>query len=411
MSLFDKFARIGDRHADIEAAGLNPLGVRFDDITSPTEAMADGRSILLAGTHNYLGLTFDEACIEAAVSSIQRHGTGTTGSRIANGTYAGHRALEARLAAFLGREHAMVFPTGYQANLGAIAGLAGPEDVILLDADSHASIYDACKLSGATVIRFRHNSAEDLDRRLSRLEPAVNKLICVEGLYSMLGDTAPLADLVAVKRDHGAYLLVDEAHSLGVFGERGRGVAERDGVEKDVDFVVGTFSKSLGAMGGFCASDHPEFKYMRFASRPYMFTASSAPATVASVLAAVDQVEARPDLKETLWRNARALHRGLTALGLDLGADPSPIISAVMPDAEHAVLFWNRLFANGVYVNLALPPAHSVPLLRCSVSAAHSAAQIERLCAAFETAMQEMAVIGHNRSSALVDGHPSTSSG
>ena len=398
MSLFDKFARVSDRHAGIEAIGRDPLSVQFDDVTSPTEATADGRPILLAGTHNYLGLTFDETCIKAATTTIERLGTGTTGSRIANGTYAGHKELEARLAAFLGRRHVMIFPTGYQANLGSIAGLAGPDDTILLDADCHASIYDACKLSGATVIRFRHNSAADLDRRLSLLDPGVNKLICIEGLYSMLGDTAPMAELVAVKRKHGAYLLVDEAHSLGVFGERGRGVAERDGVSDDVDFVVGTFSKSLGSVGGFCASDHAEFKYLKFASRPYMFTASSAPSSVASVLAAVDQIEARPELKDTLWRNAHALHEGLKGLGLELGAGPSPIVSVLMPSAELAVLFWNRLFANGVYVNLALPPAHNVPLLRCSVSAAHSEAEIARLCGAFETAMQEVALIGHNRS-------------
>ncbi len=197
------------------------------------------------------------------------------------------------IARFLGRRSAMVFPTGYQANLGMLAGLAGPRDVILLDADSHSSIYDGCRLSGATLIRFRHNDPEDLDRRLGRLQDQGEcKLIVVEGIYSMLGDRAPLAEFAEVKRRHGAYLLVDEAHSLGVLGANGRGAAEEQGIEADVDCVVGTFSKSLGAVGGFGASDHPKFDTLRFCSRPYMFTASSSPSSVASVLAAFGQIRA-----------------------------------------------------------------------------------------------------------------------
>ncbi len=402
MSIFDKFTRISERYADIMEFGKDPLGVQIDEIRSATMAVVGDRDILLAGTNNYLGLTFDAECISAAAKAIEEQGTGTTGSRIANGTYAGHKALEAKLASFLGYEAAMVFPTGYQANLGTIAGLAGAEDFILIDADCHASIYDACKLSGATVIRFRHNSAEDLDRRLSRLDPNSNRLICVEGLYSMLGDTAPLAAFAAVKRKHGAYLLVDEAHSVGVFGERGRGVAEQDGICDDVDFIVGTFSKSLGSIGGFCASNHPEFKYLKFASRPYMFTASPAPSNVASVLAAVDQIERRPELMKTLWRNSHALHDGLSGLGFELGAPASPIVAVKMPSTEMAVLFWNRLLEAGVYVNLAIPPGtpNSLSLLRCSVSAAHTLEQIEQLRAAFEFVARDVGLIEDRKAAA-----------
>ena len=214
--------------------------------------MLDGRRVLLLGTNNYLGLTFDRDCIAAAVAATEAEGTGTTGSRIANGSYGGHEALERRLAAFLGRRSAMVFTTGYQANLGVLSALAGRGDHLLLDADSHASIYDGARLAGAQVTRFRHNDPDDLRRRLRVLssQPG-DKLIVVEGIYSMLGDTAPLREIAAVKRETGAWLLVDEAHSLGVLGARGRGLAEAEGVEADVDFVVGTFSKSLGAIGGY----------------------------------------------------------------------------------------------------------------------------------------------------------------
>ena len=223
------------------------------------------------------------------------------------------------------RRSALVFPTGYQANLGMLAGLAGPRDVIFLDADSHSSIYDGCRLSGATVVRFRHNDADDLDRRLARLaDQGECKLIVVEGIYSMLGDQAPLAEFAEVKARHGAYLLVDEAHSVGVLGEHGRGAAEEQGVEAAVDFVAGTFSKSLGAVGGFVASDHPKFEVLRFCCRQYMFTASSCPSSIASVRAAFRRIREEPELRQRLWANAGALYDGLTALGFDVCSAEEP---------------------------------------------------------------------------------------
>lgn len=386
MGIFDKFAGIADQHDKIVGAGKDPFGVRIDKILSATEAIIDGRNVLLAGTNNYLGLTFHPECIDAAADAVRQCGTGTTGSRVANGTYAGHTELETRLAGFLGRKSVMVFSTGYLANLGTIAGLVGADDYVLIDADCHASIYDGCRLCGATIIRFRHNNPDSLDRRLRGLDPAANKLIIVEGLYSMLGDVAPLVEFAEVKRSHGAYLLADEAHSVGVYGAHGRGVAEQAGVSADIDFVVGTFSKSLGSIGGFCASDHPMFPYLKFASRPYMFTASPAPSSIASVLTTIDLIQRDPGFMATLWRNARALHAGLVALGLTLGADPSPIIAVRMPNQEAAVGCWNLLMEAGVYVNLAIPPGtpNSMSLLRCSVSAAHTPDQIEQIRRAFE---------------------------
>jgi 8-amino-7-oxononanoate synthase len=393
MDLFAKYALIASRHDKVLQSGADPFGVCLEKLLSATEARINGRDTILAGTNNYLGLTFDRDCMAAATAAIRDHGTGTTGSRIANGTYGIHRELEAEIARFLNRRSAMIFPTGYQANLGMLAGLAGPRDVILLDADSHSSIYDGCRLSGATVVRFRHNDPGDLDRRLGRLQGQGEcKLIVVEGIYSMLGDRAPLAEFAEIKRRHGAYLLVDEAHSLGVLGSNGRGAAEEQGIEDEVDCVVGTFSKSLGAVGGFGASDHPKFDVLRFCSRPYMYTASSSPSSVASVVAAFRQMARRPELRRRLWDNAKTLYEGLTAAGFEICAPMSPIVAVRLPDERAAVWAWNRLLENGVYVNLALPPGtpNGVCLLRCSVSAAHTPAQIDEICRRFARVAAEL---------------------
>ena len=393
MDLFAKYALIASRHDKVLQSGADPFGVCLEKLLSATEARINGRDTILAGTNNYLGLTFDRDCMAAATAAIRDHGTGTTGSRIANGTYGIHRELETEIARFLNRRSAMIFPTGYQANLGMLAGLAGPRDVILLDADSHSSIYDGCRLSGATVVRFRHNDPGDLDRRLGRLQGQGEcKLIVVEGIYSMLGDRAPLAEFAEVKRRHGACLLVDEAHSLGVLGSNGRGAAEEQGIEDEVDCVVGTFSKSLGAVGGFGASDHPKFDVLRFCSRPYMYTASSSPSSVASVLSAFRQMARRPELRRRLWDNAKTLYEGLTAAGFEICAPMSPIVAVRLPDERAAVWAWNRLLENGVYVNLALPPGtpNGVCLLRCSVSAAHTPAQIDEICRRFARVAAEL---------------------
>jgi 8-amino-7-oxononanoate synthase len=386
MDVFDKYALVAGRHGKVLQAGADPFGVCVDELLSATRGRVNGRDTILVGTNNYLGLTLDPECMEAAAAAIRKHGTGTTGSRIANGTYAMHRGLEHEIAAFMRRRSALVFPTGYQANLGMLAGLAGPRDVILLDADSHSSIYDGCRLSGATVVRFRHNDADDLDRRLTRLaDQGECKLIVVEGIYSMLGDQAPLAEFAEVKARHGAFLLVDEAHSVGVLGNNGRGAAEEQDVEEAVDFVAGTFSKSLGAVGGFVASDHPKFEVLRFCCRQYMFTASSCPSSIASVRTAFRRIREEPELRQRLWANAGALYDGLTALGFAVCSAKSPIIAVRLPDERTALWAWNRLLEHGVYVNLALPPGtpNGVCLLRCSVSAAHSSNEIAEVCRRF----------------------------
>jgi 8-amino-7-oxononanoate synthase len=382
MGLFDRFEGLSRAVAGVEAHGTNPFGVRMDEVVSATEAVIAGRPTILAGTNNYLGLTFEPGCIEAAVQALDRFGTGTTGSRIANGSYDGHARLEQALAAYYGRKHAIVFTTGYQANLGIISTIAGPGDTLIIDADCHASIYDGCKLGQATVIRFKHNDPADLDKRLKRLaNDKGNKVIIVEGIYSMLGDQAPLAEIAEVKARHGAYLLVDEAHSLGVLGAHGRGLLESSGVDAAVDFVTGTFSKSLGAIGGFCVSDHPQFDVLRVASRPYMFTASLPPSIVASVLSALEVMENRPELRAKLWANVETLYGGLQRQGFVLGPQKGPVVALHLPSPELAIATWQALLSSGVYVNLALPPAtpNGACLLRCSVCAAHTRKQLETI--------------------------------
>jgi 8-amino-7-oxononanoate synthase len=389
MALLDKFRQLADAREALARLGEDPFRATIERILSPTEAIVNGRPMILAGTNNYLGLTLDTQCIEAAVRAVREEGTGTTGSRMANGSYSGHVALEKDLADFYGRRWCVVFSTGYVANLGLISALTGPGDVILIDADCHASIYDGCRMSGAEVIRFRHNDVGDLDKRLRRFGGRrANALIVVEGIYSTLGDRAALAEVAAVKQEHGACLLVDEAHSLGVLGERGRGLSEESDVESSVDFIVGTFSKSLGATGGFCVSDHHEAELIRYGSRPYIFTASPCPAVIASTRAALNRLRVEPELRALLWNNARRLYQSLQEMGFRLGPEVSPIVAVRFEQREEAIGLWNALLDQGVYVNLILPPAapDGGSLLRCSATAAHTPDQIDRICKAFATA-------------------------
>jgi len=389
MDILEKYRPLVERHKKMLALGKNAVGLRMDDVYSPTRARIDGKEIILAGTNNYMAITFDPACIKAGQKALEDYGTGTTGSRIANGSYALHLDLEKSLSSFLNRKHSIVFSTGYQANLGSIAGLAGPRDTVYLDADSHSSIYDACALSGARLIRFKHNNADDLAKRLRRSsEDEGGRLVVLEGIYSMFGDRAPLREFVDVKHEYGFELLVDEAHSTGVLGANGRGLADEAGLESDVDFVVGTFSKSFGAIGGFAASDHELFEMLRFAARAYMFSASPSPATIATVKEAIKQLESRPELRQKLRHNSERLHRGFKSLGLELCCDvPSPIIAVRIADEATAIVLWNKLLDAGVYVNIALPPGtpNGVCLLRCSVSAGHSEQDIDKIISLFET--------------------------
>ena len=400
--LFDRFEPLlARRDALVGDGGHDPFQVLMDEVLSQTEAIIQGRKTILAGTNNYLGLTFAPEALQAAHDALEAAGTGTTGSRVANGTYAGHKALEETLCSFFKKDYAIVFSTGYLANLSVLSTLVGPEDYILMDADCHASIYDGVRMGQAQIIRFKHNDAEDLEKRLARLSKKPgNKLIVIEGIYSMLGDKAPLADIVAVKNKHeNIYLLSDEAHSLGVLGRFGRGLPEEVGLEDDVDFIVGTFSKSVGTVGGFCVSNHLKFELLRLACRPYIFTASLPPSVVASAKASLELVEKGGALRKRLMRNAERLHNGLSSLGFTLGGDVSPVVAVVAPDVETGVAFWRGLIDAGVYVNLALPPAtpNNYSLLRCSLCAAHTSTQIDRIIETFTSVATDLGMLPVSR--------------
>lgn len=387
MSLFDKYAPLQTRVDMMMKIGKDALGVEFDDIIDATRGRIGNREILLAGTNNYLGLTFDEDCVAAAKKAIDDHGTGTTGSRIANGTYTEHVDLEKAIAEHLGMPSCIVFSTGYQTNLAAISGLAGDNDVIFMDADAHACIIDGTRLTGASTIRFRHNNPEDLDKRLKRqgeIEDG-HALVVIEGMYSMFGDIAPIDEFLDVTHRHGGYLYIDEAHSYGVFGPTGCGIAEAQGVLDKVDFLSSTFSKSLASIGGFCASKHPEFEITRKVMRPYMFTASPTPSNVSAARAAVEKIKTGGALRDNLMARAKQLHKGLADMQYDLCADASPVIAVRRPNEAVAAMEWNWLIENGVYVNLAVPPGtpQSSSLLRISLSAAHTEDNIKTILKAF----------------------------
>ncbi len=394
MDLLDKFDPLIEERARLGCTDPDPLDIVMDEVLSPTEAVIGGRKTILAGTNNYMGMTFHKEAIEAAKAALDAYGTGTTGSRILNGTYRGHRELEETLKDFYGVDHAMVFSTGYQANLGMISTLAGRGDYVLIDADSHASIYDACSLGRADVVRFGHNDPDSLARRLGRLPEDAGKLVVVESIYSMLGDRAPLRDLVAVTKAAGAQILVDEAHSMGFCGATGRGVVEEDGLEDAVDFIVGTFSKSVGTVGGFCVSNHPKFEVLRFAARPYMFTASLPPSVVASATASIRALKQAGNRRAHLWDNVTALHAGLKALGFRLGTAraESPIVAVCFDTQEELFGMCQALLAEGVYVNVARPPAtpNGLYLLRCSLGAGHNREQVEAIIAAFAAAAKRL---------------------
>jgi 8-amino-7-oxononanoate synthase len=395
MSKFDPL--IAERQALLDTGVRDPFAIVMDEVLSPTEAMIKGKKTILLGTYNYMGMTFDPDVIQAGKEALEKFGSGTNGSRMLNGTFRDHADVEQALREFYGTSGAIVFSTGYMANLGMISTLAGKGDYIILDADSHASIYDGCKQGYAEIVRFRHNSVEDLDKRLGRLPPEAGKLVVLEGVYSMLGDIAPLKEMVAVAKKHGAMVLSDEAHSMGFFGPNGRGVYEDQGLEDQVDFIVGTFSKSVGTVGGFCVSNHPKFEAIRLACRAYIFTASLPPSVVATAATSIRKLMHAHDKRARLWENARTLHGNLRALGFKLGTDTpqSAIIAVILPTQEEAVGMWQALLEHGLYVNMARPPATpaGMYLLRCSLCAEHTPEQIQQVTQMFAAAGRAVGAI------------------
>lgn len=396
--LFSKFDPLIEQRRALLAGGVeDPFNLVMERVISPTVAVCNGRETILLGTYNYMGMTFDPDVIAAGKQALDDFGSGTTGSRVLNGTYAGHKACEEALKEFYGMDHAMVFSTGYQANLGIISTIAGKGDYIILDIDSHASIWDGCKMGDAEVVPFKHNDIVAMEKRLKRVPEGAGKLVVLEGVYSMLGDIAPLKEMIKVAKDNGAMVLVDEAHSMGFIGPNGRGVAEDQGCLDDVDFVIGTFSKSVGTVGGFCVSNHPKFEILRLVCRPYVFTASLPPSVVHTAATSIRKLMHGKAKRDHLWENSKTLHKGLRDKGFQLGTEEpqSAIIAVIMPDLERGAAMWEALLHEGLYVNLARPPATpaGMTLLRCSLCAEHSAEQVGKIIGMFERAGKAVGII------------------
>ncbi|MDZ5450891.1 aminotransferase class I/II-fold pyridoxal phosphate-dependent enzyme [Labrys sp. ZIDIC5] len=387
------FADIFERST---GGALTPLNVVIERVISPVRAVIEGRETLMFGTNSYLGLNFDPTCIEAASTALASFGTGSTASRVASGNQALHVELEKAIAELYGRRDAVVFSTGFMANLGAIGGLVREGDAVVLDAHCHASIFDACRLSGAKILTFKHNDASDLARVIAQSEIAPSRLlVIVEGLYSVLGDIADLKAISTVTAQSGTVLLVDEAHSLGLFGAKGRGVAEAQGVEDKVDVIVGTFSKSVGVVGGYCVTNDPAFRALRFAARSYLYTASLPPPVVAAARQALSIIAGDSERRAGVFSHAEVLHRGLTSLGLPPLAPPGPVGAVRMPGIKAGLDTWTALLRAGLYVNMLIPPAtpNGEVVLRYSVSAAHSASDIEAALDIIATAGRQTGVL------------------
>ena len=404
VDVFEKTRR-HERLEQLQAAreaDLFPYFRQLESAAAPVVEMEGAQRIML-GSNNYLGLTGDERVLEGARDALERFGTGLTGSRLLNGTISLHLELEAEIAEWMGTEEALVTSTGHGANLAALGTLLGPGDTVIADAGDHASILDGCVLSRAKLRVFRHNRLDLLEKQLQRAAgEASPTLVVVDGVFSMEGDIAPLNDIVALTREHGARLMVDEAHGAGVLGARGAGTAELLGVEDDVDLRMGTFSKSLASCGGFLAGSHEVIDFLRVQSRAFLFTASAVPAAVGAALAALRVIRSGegPQLFARVLDNARYLRDGLHALGFrvvepqrlpDGGDAVTTIVPVVVGDDWTAVLLWRALYDAGVYVNVALHPA--VPpagaLLRTSVMATHDRATLDRALGAFESVKRD----------------------
>jgi 8-amino-7-oxononanoate synthase len=377
MDIFSKCFDYQDARM-AQAAGLYPYFLPLED-TEGTEVVVDGRRILMIGSNNYLGLTTDPRVRQASIDAVARYGTSCTGSRFLNGTLKLHQELETRLAAFVGKPAALVFSTGYQVNLGTISSLVQRGDVVVLDKDDHASIVDGCAMALGEMRRFSHNDMAHLDRMLGAIDPKAGRMVVVDGVYSMGGDLAPLPEIIPLCQKHGARLMVDDAHSLGVLGN-GRGTGAHFGVTDQVDLIMGTFSKSFASLGGFIAGDTDVIHYIQHHARSLIFSASMPASNVASVLAAVEIMESEPDRIERLWDVTERMRAGLKALGFNMGPSVTPIIPIQTGDVATTILAWKKCFDAGLYTNAVLAPA--VPpdecLLRTSYMATHTDEQIDR---------------------------------
>jgi len=393
VTLFDK-CRGFTRAREAQAVGLYPY---FTPITEAEDTVVKihGKTKVMMGSNNYLGLTHHPKVLEAAQAALHKYGSGCTGSRFLNGNLDLHEQLEARLAQFLGKEACLVFSTGYQANLGLVSGLVGRDEVVYLDKLDHASIVDGATMSRADVVRFNHGDLAGLERKLQAGDRKRGEMIIVDGVFSMEGDIADLPQLVPLAKKYGAALAVDDAHSIGVLGPTGAGTADHFGMADKVDLIVGTFSKSLASIGGFVVGDEYVIHFLKHHARPLIFTAALPASNTAGVLAALDVLQSEPERRAALWENTRRLASGLKSLGFDIGPSVTPIIPVLIGPLDTTLVVWRKLFDAGVFTNPVVPPAvpPSQCRLRASVMATHTAEQVDFALDAFAQLGKSMGVI------------------
>ncbi len=374
-------------------AGLYPYFIPLTN-NEGTEASIGDHRVIMIGSNNYLGLTVHPKVRQAALDAINTYGTSCTGSRFLNGTLELHLELEEALAKWVGKERALAFSTGYQVNVGTISALVGRGDFVITDKDDHASIIDGCKMSFGTMKRFPHNDLAALERVLSSLPEDAGKLVVVDGVFSMGGDIAPLPELIAICKKHGARLMVDDAHSVGVLGG-GRGTAAHFGVTEGVDLIMGTFSKSFASLGGFIAGDASTIDYIQHTARSLIFSASIPPANAAAARAALSVMQEEPERIKRLNEIGAFMRRRYTELGFDIGQSETPIIPIIIRDFDKTLRFWRALFDAGVYTNPVIPPAvpPNLSLLRTSYIATHTDEQLEKVLDTFTKVGKELGVI------------------
>lgn len=371
----DLFAKVSSltRTRQAEAIGCYPYFIPLESEAGP-EVTIGGRRLVMLGSNNYLGLTQHPYVKEAAIKAIERYGSGCTGSRLMNGTLDLHVELEGRLARFVRKEAALCFTTGFQTNLGTIAALVGRHDTVVIDRSVHASIIDGCRLALGEIERFKHNDMDDLERVLAGIDPRRGILVVVDGTYSMEGDVANVPELVRLKNKYNARLMIDEAHSVGVFGEGGRGIAEHFGLLDEVDVYTATFSKSFASIGGFVAANGEVIHWIRHMARAMLFSAALPPASAGAALAALDIIEREPERREHLWNNTNYLLGGLKELGFTTGKSESPVIPLIVGEEMRLAYFWRGLYDGGVFTNAAVSPAVEPDraLIRLSLMATHT---------------------------------------
>jgi len=393
VDIFQKCVEFRDADA-VKEAGLYPYFRTIGSAQDPVVTM-DGREVVMLGSNNYLGLTNHPEVKAAAQAAIAKYGTGCAGSRFLNGTLDIHVELEERLAAFMRKPAAVTFSTGFQVNLGVISCLVERGDVVYLDKMDHACIIDGARLGFGTVIKFDHNDMDDLQRRLRLGDSRKGSLIVVDGVFSMEGDIVNLPRLVELAGEHGCRVMVDDAHGIGVLGEHGRGTAEHFGLEDKVDLIMGTFSKSLASVGGFVAGDERVINWIKHRARSLIFSAAPPPASVASVIKAIEIIEREPERRQQLWENTRFMAAGLAGLGFDTGDSNTPVIPVVVRDDRLAFFMAKRLQEEGVFVNPVIAPA--VPpgeaILRTSYMATHKREHLERALDAFAKVGREVGLI------------------